>query len=475
MIPRLAATLVIILAAVGFVACGAAPAPPAAAPPNIVAENAATGLAIADAVVNITPVNGAAYLTMLNRGDAPDRLLSVNSDVAGNVELHESVMDGNMMQMRPISGLDIAAGDTVRLEPGGYHIMLIDLTRELAAGDTIDLTLSFENSGEIVVPARVQQAGGMAHPEDDDHAGDDHAGDDHAAGAATPLSPASLAAGEKLKVVATTTIVGDLVRQVGGDAIELTVLLPVGSDPHSFEPSPQDIATASNGHALFVNGMGLERFLQRLVETAGGQIPVVSLADGISTREIGADGHDEGDDHGHDGVDPHIWVSPANALIMVENIEQALSALDPANAELFHANAERYAAELTELDAWVQTQIDTIPPENREMVTDHATFGYFADRYGLEMVGAVIPSFSTNAEPSAQEMARLQDAIASLGVKAVFVGVTVNPTLSEQIAADSGIKLIRLYTGSLGGPGSGAESYVDYIRANTNAIVEGLK
>lgn len=498
MIPRLTATLVIILAVIGFVACGVAPATPAAAPLNIVAENTATGLTIADAVVNVTPVNGAAYLTLVNQGDAPDRLLAVNADIAHIVELHETKMDGNMMEMRPIDGLDIPAGDTVKLEPGGYHIMLIDLAQDLAAGDTVSITLSFEKAGEMVVPAQVQQSAAMANNDhtgdnhaDVDHAADDHAGDDHDHTATTSphLEPAPLAAGQKLQVLATTTIVGDLVRQVGGDAIDLTTLLPIGSDPHSFEPTPQDIATASNMQVIIANGLGLEEFLLRVVDTAGGEIPVVSLADGILPRDVTSedphetehldeDAHEEDEDehaHDHGGIDPHVWVTPANAIIMVENIERALSALDPANAEVYHTNAERYTAELSELDAWVQAQVDSIPPENRELVTDHDTFGFYADRYGLEMIGAVIPSFSTNAEPSAQEMARLQDAISSLGVRAVFVGYTVNPTLAEQVAADTGIKLVPLYTGSLGGPGSGAESYVDYIRANTNAIVEALK
>lgn len=304
------------------------------------------------------------------------------------------------------------------------------------------------------------------------HATDDpgHEGSDQVATTPAKLEPVSLTAGQKLKVLATTTIVADLVRRVGGNAIDLTTLLPVGSDPHSFEPTPQDIATASNAQVIVANGLGLEQFLLRMVDTAGGQIPVVSLADGIAPRELAAE-----DAHNHGGVDPHVWVTPANAVIMVKNAEQALSTLDPANAAAYHANAERYTAELTDLDTWVQAQIDSIPPENRELVTDHRTFGYFADRYGLKLIGAVVPAYSTNAEPSAQEMARLQDAIRSLGVKAVFVGATVNPALSKQVAADSGIKLIPLYTGSLGGPGSGAESYIDYIRANTSAIVDGLK
>ena len=170
-----------------------------------------------------------------------------------------------------------------------------------------------------------------------------------------------------------------------------------------------------------------------------------------------------------------MWLSPANAFVMVHNIEQALSQLDPANAATYAANAESYQAELEALDDWVAEQIGTIPAENRKMVTDHGAFGYYADRYGLEVVGTVLPAYSTNAEPSAQELADLQEAIAALGVRAVFVGTTVNPILAERVAEDTGIKLVPLYTGSLGESGSGAETYLDYIRYNTRAIVEGLK
>ena len=168
-------------------------------------------------------------------------------------------------------------------------------------------------------------------------------------------------------------------------------------------------------------------------------------------------------------------MTPHNAQVYVHNIAVALSALDPANAETYEANAEAYEAQLAELDAWVSTQIETIPPENREIVTDHDAFGYFADRYGLETVGAVVPAYSTAAEPSAQELAELEEAISEFEVPAIFVGTTVNPNLAERVAGDTGTQLVSLYTGSLGPAGSGAETYLDYIRYNTTAIVDALK
>ena len=298
------------------------------------------------------------------------------------------------------------------------------------------------------------------------------------------LSVIHLSHGEKLKVVATTNIVGDLARNVGGDKIELTAMLPIGADSHTYAPAPQDAASVADAHVVFVNGLHLEEFLEELIENAGGEAPVVAVSAHIETRQFNeaaeqGHGHEdethEDEEHGHEGADPHVWMTPVNAIIMVHNIEHALSELDPANAETYETNAEAYEAQLEALDAWVKTQIETIPVENRELVTDHEAFGYYADRYGLEIVGTVIPAYSTNAEPSAQELAQLQAAIEEFDTKAIFVGTTMNPVLAQRIAGDTGTKLIALYTESLGEAGSGAETYLNYIRYNTTAIVEALK
>jgi len=314
------------------------------------------------------------------------------------------------------------------------------------------------------------------------------------------LTPVPLGSAEKLKVVATTNIIGDIVKNVGGNRIDLTVMLPAGADPHTFNPTPGDAATVADAHVIFINGLNLEEFMAGLIGNAGGQAVVIPVSTGVETREFGeAHEHSEGDmeTHGHeedepedeegheheegeadshqDGADPHIWTTPVNGIIMAHNIKQALSKLDPANAETYAANAEAYKAELEALDTWIKSQVATIPAEKRKLVTDHETFGYYADRYGFEIIGAVIPAASTNAEPSAQEMAQLQKTIAETEAKAVFVGTTVSPVLAERLAEDSGIQLVPLYSDSLGEPGSGAETYLDYLRYNTNAIVGALK
>ena len=354
----------------------------------------------------------------------------------------------------------------------------------------------------------------------DDHADEEHHDHEHSESLEAliaELSPVSLAEGERLQVLASTSIVGDLVSNVAGESVDLSVLMPIGADLHSFEPVPSDLAAIADADVIFVIGLNAEEQLMESLENAGGEAVIVPVSTGIELLEFAeGEGHDHGHgdeedhhedgeehhdddeeehhddeeehhdgeeehhddeaahDHDHGGVDPHVWTTPYHAILMVHNIEGVLAALDPAQADLYIANAEAYEAQLEELDGWVQSQIETIPAENRELVTDHTVFNYYADRYGLTQVGTVIPSFSTSAEPSAQELAELQDAVVAYDVPAIFVGTTVNPSLSEQVAQDTGKQLLTIYTGSLGPAGSRAETFVDYIRYNTNAFVEGL-
>ena len=292
----------------------------------------------------------------------------------------------------------------------------------------------------------------------------------------TQIEPAPLEAGESLQVVATTNIVGDVVHQVGGDHIALNTLMGIGIDPHSYVPSPADSAAIHDAHVVFANGAGLESDLEQVFEGAGGDALHVSLSDGLQHRIIGGELEEAEDEHEHNEgeIDPHVWFDVNNVILWVDTIEQVLSALDPANAAAYQANAASYTQELEDLDAWVVEQLATIPEANRKLVTNHPTFGYLAGRYGLAQVGAVYP-FSPSAEPSARDIALLQDTIREFSVPAVFAESTVNPKLAEQVAADTGIELVALYSGSLGGPGSGAETYIELIRYDINAIADALK
>jgi len=283
---------------------------------------------------------------------------------------------------------------------------------------------------------------------------------------------APAASGDGLKVVASTTIVGDVVAQVGGDLIELTVLFPTGADPHTFDPRPQDIAAISDARVVFISGLGLEESLQPALD-ANATGTVVQVSDGIDVRTLD-NAAQINDPHGHENVDPHTWTDPNNVIVWTRNIAATLAKADPAHADTYRANTDAYIASLRELDAWIRSEVAQIPPERRKLVTDHYAFGYFADEYGFEQVGALVGSFSTNASPSAQEIAALEDAIRAQNVPAVFVGTTVNSTLAEQVAQDTGSKIVSVYTGSLTAPGGEAGSYLVFMRYNVNAIVNAL-
>ena len=320
----------------------------------------------------------------------------------------------------------------------------------------------------------------------------------------------------KLKVVATTTIVGDVVSEIGGDLIDLTVLLPVGTDPHGFDPTPQDVAKLADADVIFANGLGLEEFLDSMIESAGVENKVVYVSDGIDllrseehhdedegeehhdedegeehhNEEEGEEHHDEdggeehhnedeGEEHHHEhnhgGIDPHTWFSPLNVMVWIHNIAYALSDVDPDSAQAYAHNEEVYEAELVELDTWIREQVAQIPEDNRNLVTDHSLFTYFADEYSFTQVGALIPGYSTVSEPTAQELAQIEDAIEDLNVKAVFVGYTVNPVLGERVADDTGTELVFVYTGALSETDGAAATYLHYMRYNTTAFVNALR
>lgn len=290
----------------------------------------------------------------------------------------------------------------------------------------------------------------------------------------SPARPGELTADDNphLRVIATTTIVGDVVAQIGGDAIVLTVLLPVGGDPHAFEPSPQDVASVSEAGVVFVNGVGLETFLKRILEAAGGDAELVSVSEGVELIALAGGGDEE---QGAGSHDPHVWFDPRSVVTWTQNIERALSRLDPSHADMYAANAKAYRSELDALDEWIAGQVGQLPTSDRKLVSDHDTFRYFARRYDFEPVGAVIPGSSTGAEPSARDIADLEGIVKELDVAAVFVGSTVNPTLSARVAEDTGIRLVRVYIESLSDPGGPAATYLDLMRYNVNAIVDALK
>jgi manganese/iron transport system substrate-binding protein len=289
----------------------------------------------------------------------------------------------------------------------------------------------------------------------------------------TPVQP-QLNGNRVLKVVATTSIVFDVVKQVGGDLIDLDLLLPIGTDPHTFEPTPQDIAKLSQADVIFINGSGLETFLDRLIESSEGEFRIEDLSRDIQLIKLGT--YPEGDkDHSPGDFDPHIWMDPNNVILWVKQILALLSDLDPENSPIYEANAQDFIDELVALDRWIVDLVREIPPEQRNLITDHLVFGYFAKAYGFFQVSAILPSFSTLSQPSAQEIANLEDTIRDEEIKAIFVSVSVNQDLARRITEDTGTQLVFVHTGSLTEPGGTADSYIDLIRYDVNAIVEALR
>jgi manganese/iron transport system substrate-binding protein len=269
----------------------------------------------------------------------------------------------------------------------------------------------------------------------------------------------------RLRVLATTSIVADVVQRVGGDYIDLTTLMPVGTDPHEYLPRPQDAAAIADADIVFVNGAGLEESLQPILESAGAAEDVVEVSNGVKILSLS----------GAKGNDPHTWMDPNNVLIWVENIAAALSTADPGHVTSYEANASAYSGSLLDLDAWIRTEVDQVVPENRLLVSDHFVLGYFALRYGFTQVGSITGSFSTEAAPSAQELAALEDEIRSLRVRAIFVTEASNQTMADQIALDTGIPAVWLYHASLTNSSGPAASYLEFMRYNVNAIVVALK
>lgn len=290
-----------------------------------------------------------------------------------------------------------------------------------------------------------------------------------AVAACAPASNGAAGTGSagKIGVVASISILGDMVKNVGGDRINVQVLVPVGADPHTFDPTPADIKSLSQAQIIFVNGAGLESWLDKLIKNVAGDHPVIAVSKGIPPLK--------GDEQEPEG-DPHMWFDAGNAIHYVEQIRDGLSQVDPQGAAIYKANAEKYIAQLQELDGFIETQIKTLPSESRKLVTNHDTFGYYAKRYGMEVAGTVFDGVTPEKEPSPQDIAMLVQKIKAQKIKAIFAENTINPKLAEQIAQEAGVQVVtNLYTDSLGAPGSDGDTYIKMMRYDTLTIVNALK
>jgi ABC-type Zn uptake system ZnuABC Zn-binding protein ZnuA len=290
------------------------------------------------------------------------------------------------------------------------------------------------------------------------------------------LEPVDLSTDEKLRVVTTSNLVTDTISNIGGDAIELTGLLPRGVDPHSYELTTGDLQSIHDAHVVFINGAELEETILVTLANSGSEVPIVSLSEDLSLRTLG--GPQSVDDHSEDhasGVDPHVWFDPTNVIGWSQTAQLALSSLDPENESIYQQNAQSYGDELKILDAWIMEQTSAIPEERRMLISDHESFGYLADRYGFQVVGAVIPSFSSSASVSAQELADLTDTLRDLDAKIILVSTTTNSALAESIATDTGAQVVSVYVGALSPPDGPAPTYIDLMRFDLQTIVEALR
>jgi ABC-type Zn uptake system ZnuABC Zn-binding protein ZnuA len=285
-------------------------------------------------------------------------------------------------------------------------------------------------------------------------------------------------------VLVTTTYLEDIVGRVAGDRLTVLPLFPRGADPHSFQPTPGTARLIADSRIVVLDVFGLEPAVDELIESSRGEenatieaaagLPVRVAAEGPGPGSEGDSGSEESDAHSDEGeIDPHFWLDPVNVVGYVENIKAGLSAVDPEEEATYEANAEAYIAELEALDEWIRGQVEALPPGKRLLVTNHESLGYFADRYGFQIVGSVFGAGGPEGAPSAQQLATLVEAISETGAPAIFVETGSSPELAEQVANETGVAVISdLHTHSVSDE---APTYIDMMRWNVTRIVEALR
>ncbi len=264
------------------------------------------------------------------------------------------------------------------------------------------------------------------------------------------------------RVLAAETWLGDIAQNVAGDRLHVDVLLPPGVDPHEFQPAPQDAVKIAQAQVLIVNGLDYETWLSGSLQDAGGQHVIVTAADGL--KPFG------------DPPDPHMWMDPLNVVRYAENIRDALSQSDPAGKSIYTANADAYIAKLQSLGASIKSDVAQLPPDRRVLVTNHDALGYFARAYGFQVLGAIIPSGTNEASPSAQQLAALIDNVQRAHAPAIFLDVSENPNLAEQISVSTHAKVVTdLYVETLSTPNGPAPTYLDMLKHDADVIVGALR
>ncbi|AUC93111.1 ABC transporter substrate-binding protein [Bradyrhizobium sp. SK17] len=278
---------------------------------------------------------------------------------------------------------------------------------------------------------------------------------------ALALASGSARAADRINVVASFSILADMVRNVGGDRVDVTALVGPDGDAHVYAPTPADAKKVADARLLVINGLGFEGWMPRLLQASGSKAPVIVATKAIMPRKMG----------GHD--DPHAWQSVANAKIYVVNIRDGLIAVAPDQAAIFKANADAYLAKLEVLDRELHEAVAKIPEARRKVISTHGAFGYFADAYGVTFFSPL--SVSTDAEPSARDIAAIIAQIRDAKIPAVFLENITDPRLIQRIAAETGAKVGgTLYSDSLTGEKGPAPTYIDMVRHNIKALTSAL-
>ncbi|GAB4067380.1 metal ABC transporter substrate-binding protein [Ancylobacter sonchi] len=297
-----------------------------------------------------------------------------------------------------------------------------------------------------------------------------------AAPIATPAA-AQTDTGAKLPVVASFSILGDLVKNVGGDRVAISTLVGPDGDAHVFQPAPADAKKMAAAKVVFVNGLGFEGWMDRLAKSSGTSAAVVVAAKGVTAREMEEEGHDHGKEaqagHDHEETDPHAWQSVANAEIYVANIRDGLIAADPAGKATYEANAAAYLARLQALDAEIKAAVARIPADKRRVITSHDAFGYFEGAYGLEFIAP--QGVSTEAEASAKDVARIIRQIKAEKIPAVFMENISDPRLIKRIANETGAKIGgTVFSDALSDDKGPAATYIDMMQNNIREFSAAL-
>jgi ABC-type Zn uptake system ZnuABC Zn-binding protein ZnuA len=299
------------------------------------------------------------------------------------------------------------------------------------------------------------------------------------------------------KVLAVESFLSDITKNITGSRLVVETLMPVGLDPHSFEPSPGDVAKIAESDILIINGSGFEEWLNDIITGANEKITIVECSKGLRNRIQEENGQEQGSNESNleAGVlsesvqkkaaenetafrhmgDPHFWLDPNLVMVYVQNIKDALVKSDPQGKDLYNKDAEEYTAMLKELDAWIKEEVKIIPSDKRLLVTNHESFGYYADRYGFKVIGSIIPDFSSASSPSAKEISNLIEKIKAANVQAIFLETGSDPKIAAQIAEETGITVVtELLTHSITEPGGIAPTYIEMMKFNTKTIVESL-